>query len=335
MIRIYRDKLMYSPFEFMEYQEKFKIENIKLVTNVISADIIMSSYISILKKYAESYGKKKKYILWTHEPYHDYTYSKCVILKNGVKIEIMNVYTGDVFTHNYRYFYFKDLINKKEQVEDNQVKVMEDNQVKVMEDKSKKNIVVLSTYYKKEYYKNNKYTLLPKRYELIEYGYKNGLLDVHGKDWNNHEYVRSIGNTRNVGDRRESKEEILQEYKFNICLENVEYPYYVTEKIWEPIKYGCLPIYYGNSTIYEIFEKKSFVDYHDFKDSKELYDYLMVMTKEEYVERYNRCVDAFNRVIGDGKNNVKRLKSDNMNINYLEYESCYKTLLIRIKNVMK
>jgi hypothetical protein len=328
LIKVFLDKLLYSPFDFPEFKDKFIKENIRVVTNPSIAHVIMSSYLKVLNKYTINFGKIKKYLLWTHEPYHDITLTKSIKLKNGAVINIMNVYTGDVFTHNFRYFYFSHPIDLLS------IDLIPDPTKKVI-DNTKKYLVALSTYYPQDYYKNNPHTLLPKRYELIEYGFQHNLLDVHGKDWDKHSFVRSLGNTRNQSDRRQSKQEILEDYKFNICIENVDYPYYVTEKIWEPIKYGCLPIYYANSTIYQVFPENSFIDYRNFINPKDLYDYVLNMTEEEYVVRFNRCVDSFNSVVTNSKNNTYRFKSDNLNINYLEYNSCYKHLLDRIKSISK
>jgi len=41
------------------------------------------------------------------------------------------------------------------------------------------------------------------------------------------------------------KEIYLQQYKFNICPENSNSPGYVTEKIFQSLYSGCIPIYYG------------------------------------------------------------------------------------------
>ena len=38
----------------------------------------------------------------------------------------------------------------------------------------------------------------------------------------------------------------LRQFKFNLCPENSNYRGYVTEKIFEAIKAGCVPIYWGN-----------------------------------------------------------------------------------------
>lgn len=330
VIKVYLDRSMYSPFDFPEFREKFRKEGIVIVKSVGLAQIIISSYLTILKKYAHRFHKRRKYLLWTHEPYHDFTYTSQLKLKSGINIEIMNCYTNDVFTHNFRYFYFRNFINWQGIGKRSNQKVLN----------GKVGIVALSTYYDQDYYQKNKYTLLPKRYSVIEQGFSRGMVDIHGKNWDKHQFVRALGNSRNDDDRRKSKEEILSGYRFNICLENTNFSYYVTEKIWEPIKYGCLPIYYANQTIYQIFERGSFIDLREYEKEyglrdgiKKMYDDLTAMTEGEFLERYIKCVKAFNQVIMDGNNNIIRRKSKNLNINYLEYDTCYHTLLEKINKI--
>lgn len=333
VILVYMDKLLYSPFEFPDYQDKFrKQHHIQITTNLSRAHVIMSSYLSVLKKYALKYGNKKKYLLWTHEPYHDYTLARSVKVSPSTKIEIMNVYSGDVFTHNFRYFYFRKKLEELPRISELEKQLAKQL---VIKSSAKQEIVALSTYYDPTYYKNNSYTLLPKRYQLIETGFKLGLVDVYGKNWEQHEYVRPCGNSRNDRDRRQSKQEIMCKYRINVCLENVDYPYYVTEKIWESIKYGCLPIYQGNPTIDEVFPEDSFIDTRQFSQVEELYQYLTTqLTEEVYRERMNRCIRAFNQVIEEGKNWTHRGKSNNLNLNYLEYETCYQQLVERMKKMI-
>lgn len=43
----------------------------------------------------------------------------------------------------------------------------------------------------------------------------------------------------------DSKEKYLQQYKFNLCPENDAYEGYVTEKIFDSLWSGCIPIYHG------------------------------------------------------------------------------------------
>lgn len=332
MIYVFLDKCLYSPFEFPLYRKKFENNKtkIKLVRHARAANIIMSNHLSILKKYTKLRGKHL--LLWTHEPYHNYDQSNKLII-DGKTIHIMNCYTNDVFTHNLRYFYFNTpleylTIND----EDEHAKM-------ILRSPEGPKIVALSTYYEPKYYEKNPKTILPFRYELILYGYSKGYVDIYGKNWNKYPNVISLGNTRNDNDRRTSKDDILSKYWFNICLENADADYYVTEKIWESIKAGCLPIYYSNNTIYNDFPKNSFIDYRDFKNEygdyaiQEMYDYIEKMTIKDYKDRMNLCIKTFNTIIQNGKNTSWRGKSDNLNINYLEYETCYQQLLKKISKL--
>ena len=81
-------------------------------------------------------------------------------------------------------------------------------------------------------------------------------------------------------------------------MENTNFDYYCTEKIWESIKAGCLPIYYGRfNRIYETFPKNSFVDAAEFESSKQLYDYIESMSKQDYCDRMNKCVMIYNNFL--------------------------------------
>lgn len=44
----------------------------------------------------------------------------------------------------------------------------------------------------------------------------------------------------------DNKFDYLKNYKFNLCPENSNYPGYCTEKVFEAIKCGCVPIYWGS-----------------------------------------------------------------------------------------
>ncbi|WP_112058306.1 glycosyltransferase family 10 domain-containing protein [Helicobacter fennelliae] len=93
-------------------------------------------------------------------------------------------------------------------------------------------------------------------------------------------YLNNIGGR--IGDRfkdfEKSKYEWLLGYKFNLCFENSSYPGYVTEKILQAYEAGCIPIYWGDSTLCDVryakyrptFNPKAFVNAHDFANLDEL-----------------------------------------------------------------
>ena len=84
----------------------------------------------------------------------------------------------------------------------------------------------------------------------------------------------------------ENKLEVLQNYKFSICYENAaELPGYITEKIFDSLAAGCVPIYWGAPNIAEFIPQTCYINKTDFKTYEELYDYLSSMTEEQYNSR--------------------------------------------------
>lgn len=66
------------------------------------------------------------------------------------------------------------------------------------------------------------------------------------------------------------KLDVLKHYKFNICFENTIQEGYVTEKIYEALIGGTIPIYYGDSMSKEDFNPKAFIDYTTMGSMEEL-----------------------------------------------------------------
>lgn len=68
----------------------------------------------------------------------------------------------------------------------------------------------------------------------------------------------------NVGGCVENKIEFLQNYKFNLALENSMVPGYVTEKIVEPLAAPSLPIYWGSDLAKTDFNPEAFINVSDY-----------------------------------------------------------------------
>jgi hypothetical protein len=62
--------------------------------------------------------------------------------------------------------------------------------------------------------------------------------------------------------REEEKIRFLKEYKFTIAFENSTSPGYTTEKLWQPMKVGSIPIYWGNPDVQKTFCAESFISVH-------------------------------------------------------------------------
>jgi alpha(1,3/1,4) fucosyltransferase len=107
----------------------------------------------------------------------------------------------------------------------------------------------------------------------------------------------ALEDSRHGGSFQERKEKILMDYHFNLCLENTNFPYYCTEKIWDSIRFGCLPVYYGTGNeIYEDFPKGSFLDYAELGSIDKLFSYIEQITPDEFRERMNLCIRTYNAI---------------------------------------
>jgi hypothetical protein len=60
---------------------------------------------------------------------------------------------------------------------------------------------------------------------------------------------------------RQSKFDLLKEYKFCLCPENSVYDGYVTEKLIDAYAGGCVPVYSGDVSVINDFNDKAFLNY--------------------------------------------------------------------------
>lgn len=80
-----------------------------------------------------------------------------------------------------------------------------------------------------------------------------------------------------------SKNEILRRSRFSICYENVSYPGYITEKIFDSFFSGCIPVYWGASNINNYINTNCFIDRRVFSNNDELFLYLKSLTEFDYL----------------------------------------------------
>lgn len=126
--------------------------------------------------------------------------------------------------------------------------------------------------------------IYPERQKLISYYAKNNGFDLYGKDWElggetpeetaeiNKVYKGTVG----------EKKDVLRQYKFVFCFENTTFPGFVTEKIFDSMISGSIPVYYGASDVLEQVPKNCFIDYRDFKTIQDLDRFMRDMTEAEY-----------------------------------------------------
>lgn len=91
----------------------------------------------------------------------------------------------------------------------------------------------------------------------------------------------------------EDKLKVYHNYKFAICLENTRGDAdYVTEKIYDCLCAGIIPIYGGAKNIKDYVPENCYIDYFKFSSYEEMADYLTNMPKEEY-EEYRKAIKDF------------------------------------------
>lgn len=85
-----------------------------------------------------------------------------------------------------------------------------------------------------------------------------------------------------------NKYDTLSNYKFSICYENAfGFPGYITEKIFESMASGCIPIYWGDSNIRTYVPESCFVDRTAFQTHEDLYHFITSIGEDEYEGRLN------------------------------------------------
>jgi hypothetical protein len=133
--------------------------------------------------------------------------------------------------------------------------------------------------------------------------------DLYGYDWDKR-YIRSpkplrILNRSKIFTKSKkdtykcykgvaiTKIEVMAQYKFSICFENARsLSGYITEKIFDSMISGSIPIYYGSPDIAEHVPGQCFINFQDFDNISELYSYISRISDKEYTE-YISAIEEF------------------------------------------
>lgn len=101
----------------------------------------------------------------------------------------------------------------------------------------------------------------------------------NGGRWNN-----------NVGGKVRNKINFQAKYKFALAIENSSSMGYCTEKFVQAAQSDCIPIYWGDPTINQQFNPKSFVNVHDYSSLEDLKKAIMNIDSndEKYFEMLNQ-----------------------------------------------
>ncbi len=154
---------------------------------------------------------------------------------------------------------------------------------------------------------NHPLELYSLRKEYIEY-FENGkeeYFDFYGQGWDKYYFkgpkvVRALNRITSLqkamAPRYKTykgvvarKIDVLRNYKFSICFENGrDLPNgHISEKIFDSMAAGCVPIYWGAHNITDYVPEGCFVDYRKFSSKDDIFNFMKDMPKarfEEYLE---------------------------------------------------
>lgn len=295
MIHIYLPVPMpHTPFGNERDLQFLEKQGIRVCKDLEESDLVVARRLSELKDFTRQQVRSgqlnmltRKLLIWTHEPRYDTHFVRKVRLF-GVypTVHIMNTYTGDVYLNNYT-IYGKFIDRKLDFLTADHFPERSPKIAAFMiyrpestNPSLKRNGIELDLY------------ALRTRIGLR--GSELGKVDLYGSSWP--DTIRVVENSRE-GDWHTRKMEVLTKYRFNLSLENTNFDYYCTEKIWDSIAGGCLPIYHGKGNrIYEDFPRESFLDYAEFASPDNLFQYVDSMKEGEFRARMNRCIEVFNRI---------------------------------------
>ncbi|OOG63060.1 hypothetical protein B0E45_29625 [Sinorhizobium sp. A49] len=84
----------------------------------------------------------------------------------------------------------------------------------------------------------------------------------------------------------DDKQSIMSGYRFNLCYENARCSRgYITEKIFDALRAGCVPVYWGAPDIEERIPPEAFVDRRQFPSDTELLDFIRNINERQW-QRY-------------------------------------------------
>lgn len=143
---------------------------------------------------------------------------------------------------------------------------------------------------KKSDYPDELYSKREEVYTFFENRYPNDFT-FYGSGWNREKHPCYGGKVLEKG-------EVFHQYKFAICFENTKNVRgYITEKIFDCLCNGIIPVYAGADDIGEYLSEECYIDYFRFKNNEQLAQYLYQMDEEEYTHR----LEAIKKFLETGK----------------------------------
>lgn len=159
-------------------------------------------------------------------------------------------------------------------------------------------IVVINANHIPRSFQNELYS---RRIEAMADLAKLGVVDLYGRDWNKWwsprsmwpPYWRHYKTLMSIYHGAcESKYEVLSRYRFSLCFENMAMKGYLTEKIFDCLYAGAIPLYLGAPDISELVPGEAYIDCRRFASWEEMWREVCGMS-DQAVESMRQAGRAF------------------------------------------
>jgi hypothetical protein len=90
-----------------------------------------------------------------------------------------------------------------------------------------------------------------------------------------------------------NKSDVLRNSKFSFCYENSrDLSNYITEKIFDSLTNGCIPIYWGADNIQDHIPEDCYIDRRKFRNTEDVHRYLLTIGSKDH-EKYQTRIAEF------------------------------------------
>jgi hypothetical protein len=124
--------------------------------------------------------------------------------------------------------------------------------------------------------------------------YVEGLRDitVYGKGWSDFPGDVKKGNPTKAPREKGHNIDLIKDFTFNLVIENCDADGYVSEKIYDSLVAGAIPLYYGNNNSRVDIPTDLYIDISKFRDGKVLQKYLDSLSDTEIANFQQRITEA-------------------------------------------
>ena len=245
-------------------------QEFEFVPTYHSADILLGR--TFRRVYDFMHLTDKAFMLYSHEPILLTSADTEVVAPfGGGTIDVMSVYTGSVYLSPLHYF------------------PTEINFRPLNTENRRNRAAIFATFGAKTdyFYNGENRGLCPAREKLALYLHQKSFCDIYGRNWPENKVTGE--SRRHPGGWRVKKLDELASYRYCICFENLHWKNYVTEKFWDAVQAGCIPIYYsGSNGLNEVIDLSGAILLRDMGSFQAVYRSIKEMTVSEYEDRIGR-----------------------------------------------